>query len=220
EYGDVAVLCRASFYPEFIAMLMGSPVGLRLGSIGVTANQADGRGLDAGDLNGDGRTDVVAGHFDGSIDVLIQDATGTFTALPRESVGSAINGLTIADINGDGREDVVVPVPSRAEIWVRLSGQTGSPASTTTEPTHEHPGGGAAVADLTGDGVRDLVLGHGPHAISVAAGNGDGTFGPPWAYMGQATMLGDVVTADVNHDGKLDVGAAQPTGAEIFIQGR
>ena len=65
-----------------------------------------------------------------------------------------------------------------------------------------------AQGDFNRDGKQDLVIGGGDTitSITLRLGNGDGTFGAPIA-VGQAdsSEVLDVVAADMNGDGKLDV---------------
>src|SRR5262249_50427655 len=65
-----------------------------------------GDGCVAGDLNGDGRTDLVVTTTTG-VDLLWNDGDGKFTesTLP---VSGWYSGAAIADVNGDGRPDLFV----------------------------------------------------------------------------------------------------------------
>ena len=80
---------------------------------------------------------------------------------------------------------------------------------TTFSVSDPYPGGTdqtIAVADLNGDGKRDVIVGANP-SVMVRLGNGDGTLGP----IGGADAGGDVrgiAIADVSGDGKPDVVAS------------
>jgi hypothetical protein len=64
-----------------------------------------------------------------------------------------------------------------------------------------------ALADLNGDGHRDIVVASADTGISVLLGNGDGTFRTPVIYSTLNTYPGGLSLAigDVNEDGRLDL---------------
>ena len=66
--------------------------------------------------------------------------------------------------------------------------------------------GGAAAADLNGDGKPDLVIADG-NGVAVLLGNGDGNFQTPLDY--STTTAADVLVADLNGDGRLDLAVAE-----------
>jgi Chitobiase/beta-hexosaminidase C-terminal domain/FG-GAP-like repeat/Bacterial Ig-like domain (group 3)/Abnormal spindle-like microcephaly-assoc'd, ASPM-SPD-2-Hydin len=80
-----------------------------------------------------------------------------------------------------------------------------------------------AIGDVSGDGHLDIVTASyngGTNWISVAFGNGDGTFAAPQPV---ATLAGDnnggstVVLADINGDGKLDILAGSWAGYGLAV---
>ena len=93
---------------------------------GWTAYNAE---IHAGDINLDGRTDVVyANHSDGAVQWLENDAAGTWASHPVATLGQYLNQCVLLDVNRDGRLDLVplemtcnrpglplIPGPERSE---------------------------------------------------------------------------------------------------------
>lgn len=135
------------------------------------------RSIAVGDLNGDGRIDVVAASDclnnqdcgSGSMVILLGSGDGTFAAdayYPLEGFLSQANTITLGDFNGDGYPDIVV---------------------------------GLVCTNVPNNGCS------GPGAVSVYLGNGDGTFSGPTAYQTVGNSALYPAIGDFNNDGKLDI---------------
>jgi FG-GAP-like repeat len=158
--GQVAVLLgdgKGGFQPA-----AGSPF-----STGVSESALD---LAVGDLNGDGRQDVVtANGAKHTISVLLGDGRGQLTAegtpLPTGSLGTA-QSVAIADLDANGTPDLVVAdsrsPPAEGEVSILPGDGLGDFEPASLSPL---PAGGSAffgrIGDFNGDGQPDIALANG-----------------------------------------------------------
>lgn len=126
-----------------------------------------------GDLNGDGRADIVVASGQG-VSVYLATSGGSFTTSSIAPYPAGWNLVGTADIDGDGKRDIVWYQPNTRELYywlmngaqIRL-GQGGVLAPPATAPR--------ALADFSGDGRADILL---PSSgdIWTYLGNTSGTF--------------------------------------------
>lgn len=135
-------------------------------------------------------------------------------------------GLVIGDVTGDGRDDVIystvagvipdVAVDYKVGIMVQQpNGILASPLlvgyPATTDPArYPYEGGGLALADVNGDGVKDVLVAH-ASGIHLIAGSNSGTFTARAFSPGHTQPTGELVVIDVDRNGSLDV-VATSTG--------
>lgn len=158
-----------------------------------------------GDVNGDGKTDMVASYMFGVL-VYINNGSGGFNA-PTTLTGGAGDPffVVIRDLNADGRPDIATANEGGANASVYLNTGSGNFASGVNYATGRNPFVVRA-ADLNGDGRPDLVVGnHGSdNTVSVLFNAGSGTFSAATNYSGMNGPA-DLVLRDFNGDGKIDM---------------
>ena len=102
----------------------------------------DPNALVTGDLNGDGRTDVVLLGDNGSLYFLPQQADHTLGEPEKIPYSGAPNAVQITDVNGDGKDDLLLvdwdsPTPFRFRLQIG-EGQLGPEIYFKTQPIRSY----------------------------------------------------------------------------------
>jgi hypothetical protein len=172
--------------------------------------------VSVGDLNDDGRDDLVLGELNPGISAVVSEPNRTFRA-PLSIPPLAYHyGIVVRDVDGDGHRDVAFADPFAFTVSIYKGKGDG-----TFEARADHPGGpfteGIAFGEFTGDTRLDAVAGNSiASAISILPAEG-GEFGDPSSYYAGNNNY-DVRVADVNRDGRDDVIAADVGGYSVLLQ--
>ena len=188
--------------------------GDAVGSTGfLTPNNVGDKGwtvVGTGDFNGDGRSDLLYQHTDGTLAVWYMNGTTMSSSvfLNPASAGTAWKAVAVGDFNKDGKPDILFQAAdSSLAIWY-MDGVN----MTSVVPLKPGSSGAGWAAfgtgDLNGDGNLDILFQHTDGSLAV------------WYLIGGNNVLlsaalkpattGDknwraVGTIDLNGDGKADI---------------
>jgi YD repeat-containing protein len=179
--------------------------------------------LVSGDVNGDGRIDLITSNtfVSDTVSVLLGNGDGTFQAQQHIAVGESPNAAAVADLDGDGKLDIVAANTDSGDISVLLGSGDGTFQPEQRFPAGDGPYAGpvsVTAADLNGDGRPDLVARiRFSNDLSLLFGNGNGSFQSQQRLPLSASPL-SVAIADLNNDGKLDIVTTLSTNhAAVFL---
>ncbi len=174
-----------------------------------------------GDLNGDGKLDVVATHgaFDDDppalkrlrlVSVLYGRGNGRFgpshgyeIGQPGDTLGAF--SIALGDVTGDGKLDAVTGNLASKSLSLLVNDGHGAFEAPVNYSLGRQPWD-VAVKDLNGDGKLDIATGN-PNTVSILLNAGDGMFGAVHEYpAGRSTWA--FAVADLSGDGRPDIATA------------
>lgn len=176
--------------------------------------------IEAGDLDGDSRPDLIVGDLTGKSVMLLRNASndGAFEMMGTLALPAAALAVAAGDTNGDGVAEVFVTVNTSDPV-ARMYRKNGGGWDLSTLAV-SGAAGGLSVVDVDGDGVLDVAVASrvAPQRLNILRGLGDGTF-----EAGRSYPVGwnpsKFVIDDLNGDGIADA-ACLGAGGAILMQAR
>jgi polysaccharide export outer membrane protein len=164
------------------------------------------------DLDADGNLDAIAGGAaPTSLSVSYGDGNGRISDPQFLLTSGDVQSIAVGDVNNDRLTDIVFSIQQEASgvmVWTQRQGRRWEKA---VGPTTMNRYQGVAVADFSGDGFVDIAAANATSeydgGVQVWLGDGRGN----WINQSGPTNTGifmDVIAADFNADGILDLAAA------------
>jgi hypothetical protein len=201
---DVAVLLE---HQGSVVVLIGDGNGDFGPPLHSPAGDGESGHMSAADVDGDADLDLAVGHPDRSVDILVGDDTGTFTA--GQSLADAGTLPLLTDLNGNGSPDLAVsyPTPTQVKIFTGL-GQGTFTFSDTADVTPSNGIGAPYAGRFNVDAHTDLVVGS---VILLGDGNGGVSSGV------EGRHLFATAVSDLDRDGFSDAIGPSPGGGAAVI---
>jgi Bacterial Ig-like domain (group 3)/FG-GAP-like repeat/HYDIN/CFA65/VesB-like, Ig-like domain/Abnormal spindle-like microcephaly-assoc'd, ASPM-SPD-2-Hydin len=212
---DIAAGNTNNFMPGgSVSILLGNGDGTFQAAVNYSSSSP--YDMAVGDLNGDGKLDIVVANHGAQVSVLLGNGDGTFQAAVNYAAGSNPQGVAIGDFNGDGKKDLAVSNKVTNNLSILLGNGDGTFQTAVNYNVGTNPAGVVA-GDFNADGKLDIaVTNSGSNNMSILIGNGDGTFQAAVNYATGGTPT-SVAASDFNLDSRTDLVVTNQANSTVGV---
>jgi hypothetical protein len=177
------------------------------------------------DYDGDGKLDLVlAVDFQG-LQLLNGAGDGNFAPKPMsQTVASSGYFVTGANLNNDNFGDVMAidnMAPNPTGMYTAVTGTSRGDGTFKMGVSISDVACLPGLGDMDSDGNMDIIATFmGKGSIEIHRGKGDGTFQAPLSFDGSLMNSTQVLPADIDMDGNLDLLIPSGQGSILAIQGK
>lgn len=169
--------------------------------------------IGAGDLNADGLADLVAAHiiedafqiYSTTLEWGLSTGNGQLTAVQSKTLPNVhVSQIVIEDVDGDSTADVLFAQDTIFVLHGDGAGNLTDPVNLASQPGANNTALAIAIADVDGDGQRDVIGGATP-GNHVGIVRWTPTAYALWREIPAGTGAGKLLPYDFDADGQIDL---------------